>query len=61
MITTILSVIALGLFYSFFMFFYLEDIQKSSNKPLVQSAFEALVETIAFTIALLLFYFIFLS
>jgi len=43
------------------MFFYLEDIRKSQYKPLLQSAFEALVDTVAFVVALVGFYFLFLS
>jgi hypothetical protein len=51
----VLTIITIGLFYSFFCFFYLEDIYRTKNsKPLIFSAFEALVQTIAFFVSLLL-------
>jgi hypothetical protein len=56
MITALLTIIIVGLFYCSFCFFYLEDIYRTKNsKPLVLSALEALVQTIALFFALSVF------
>jgi len=56
MITAVLTIINLVLFYCVFHFFYLEDIYRTkSSKPLILSALEAFVQTIALFFALSVF------
>jgi hypothetical protein len=60
MITTALTVITIGFFCCCFCFFYLEDFYKNPiTKPLSQSFWEAVVQTIMIFVALGLFYIIF--